>query len=157
MLSKSQHKNYRPLVKRAWRAHCAEIGGDPADKIAHERWYRVQLMEVGGWYTTKECAKPADYNRLMLHFATLCCDEAWLLYFATAEERGMKHMIARELIELSSLKNRRIGWSYARAIMRQMNLSEDINQVPARDLHKVYIALNTHHRRLLRARAATKH
>lgn len=152
MLSRAQQGNYRPIVARAWSRCCAETGADPADKLAYDQWYRRQLMDAGGWYTSKEVRSAADYKRLMLHFAALVNDEAWLLYLANAEERNIKWLIGRELVALGRLTRQTVGWNYARGILRHMHIEGEIDDVPAATLHKVFVALNTHTRRL-RARS----
>jgi hypothetical protein len=51
--TKGLQGRYRPAVRAAWLAACAQTGGDPADRIAHDQWYRAHLDRLAGISTTK--------------------------------------------------------------------------------------------------------
>ena len=50
--TKGLQGRYRPAVRAAWLAACAQTGGDPADRIAQDAWYRAHLDRLAGISTT---------------------------------------------------------------------------------------------------------
>ncbi len=95
-LSKSQHAyHFRPIVQRAWEAHCA-VAGNPhvGDKIAREEWYREQLHACLGVWTTKQCNPVRDFERLMAHFEGIASDGIkWQLKSEGGDARRLAHKI----------------------------------------------------------------
>jgi len=70
MLTRADNAKYRPLVKRAWLAHCRRINADPKDKIAYDAWYRNVLKSTCGIRSTKDATRE-HYNRLISTFRQL--------------------------------------------------------------------------------------
>ena len=142
MLTPWQNKTYRPLVEKAWRAHCGRTAGsDLMDKVARDQWYRKQLMAGSGVYTTKQIG-PQDaqaFDGLCLHFATIACDMEQIAYWSTAEER-------RALWRLDqNMKRAGLDWPYVRGIAKAMHLLDknhtEIQDLPAEHILKLATAL----------------
>lgn len=141
MFSKPQQSKYRPLVQRAWRAECARSGVNPAADGAYETWYRRQLIEVCGIYTTKQANKTKDFDALMAHFGALAGDDYWTTRAAEGDELRLRHLIAQEQTRGA------ISDSYIDGISRNMGFDQPLPEMPAAHLHKIYNALLRHNRR----------
>ena len=50
--TKGLQGRYRPAVRAAWLAECAQTGADPADRVAQDAWYRAHLDRLAGISTT---------------------------------------------------------------------------------------------------------
>ena len=141
MLTRPQQAKYRPLVKRAWQAHCARTGCSTVADGAYETWYREQLMDACGIYTTKQASPTKDFDALMAHFATIAGDEYWIDRATRGDEIRLRHMIAQE----QSRGN--ISDAYIAGIARNMGLRRALDDMPAAHLWKVWNALARHNRR----------
>ena len=152
--SPAQQAIYRPLVERAWRADCARTGCSPEADGARETWYRRQLNEVCGVFTTRELNGAEDLDRLLIHFAGIAGDEAMLIHATRSHERRVLYVIRQKIGDLARLEGREVTWDYVRAIYAQMNrhhlLPERISDCPADLLRKVIQALDKHVRRVRR-------
>jgi hypothetical protein len=147
--SRAQQSKYRPMVTAAWTAHCAREGLDVGDKGAREAWYRKQLLECVGEYTTKALDQTDDFDQVMLHFAQVAGDDYWMEKLAHGKETRMIYLIGRRLKDLDRLDAPNVHtWAYARAVHDHMGLPADIEDCPAGLLWKVFQALSTHARRL---------
>jgi hypothetical protein len=149
MLNRAHNAIYRPLVKAAWLAHCArrpELAS--SDKIAQEAWYREQLWESVGLYTTKELGvggeAEATFDRLCLHFSIIAGDARQIDYWSRSDERRALHVLK------SAMARARADWAYVEGIARQMGLTTDdrrIEDLPAGHILKLAAALGYHARR----------
>ena len=45
---------FRPLVAKAWQAHCTQLALDPKDGAAYNAWYREILHDCAGIRSTRE-------------------------------------------------------------------------------------------------------
>ena len=140
-LSPAQQGKYRPLVARAWQAHCLRTGQNPAVDSAHETWYRKQLMDALGIYTTKQANQIKDFDCLMAHFAAIAGEVGWTLRTAEGDEIRLRFMIRRE-IERGGLTEQ-----YARGIARNMGFRDNLDECPADHLRRIWIALVRHNKR----------
>ena len=92
----------------------------------------------------------AEYARLMLATAQAAEDYELAAYFQNDITGRNRYMINALLRQLGEITGRTLTWEYARGILKQMRLPEDLSDVPE-ELHKpVIYALDTHRRRLLR-------
>ena len=147
MLSRSQNAIFRPLVKLAWQVYCDQNVLDPHDAIAHDKWYRNQLITSIGCWTTKEIASAKDFGRVMLCFATIAGDEQMIARFVNDDER-------RAIYRLKQLMNLMdVDWAYVKGVIYQsraaINIDQesDLEQVPATVILSIYKMLDTHFRR----------
>ncbi|MDD5679557.1 MAG: hypothetical protein PHW60_16430 [Kiritimatiellae bacterium] len=138
--SPGQQGKYRPLVARAWQAHCLRTNQNPDVDSAHETWYRLQLNECG-FRTTIQANQIEDYDTIMLHFATLAGDLQAVEYFSNASERRHRYLINRE-IEIGHVTE-----AYVQGIARNMGFRDNLDECPADHLHRIWIALVRHNKR----------
>lgn len=143
-----QQAHYRPMVSKAWLAHCAQQGIAPNNEAFRAEWYRAELIAAGGWYTTKQCDHVKDFDTVMLHFALIANDDYWITRIAHSDQRRQFWLINLRLKELSELEHTEHTWEYARSIYHHMNLPLHMRDCPADLLWKVFQALDTHVRRL---------
>ena len=141
MLTRPQQSKYRPLVQRAWRAHCEQTGCSPVADGAYETWYREQLLEACGVYTSKQASPTKDFDALMAHFAQIAGDDYWITRTAQGDEIRLRHLIALEQ------SNGQITDAYIAGIIRNMGLHQSMDDMPAAHLWKIYNALVRHNRR----------
>jgi len=71
MLTPAQQAIYRPLVKRAWLAHCRQTGTAPNNRPAYDAWYRDQVHGAVGLWSTIEADPARDYSKLIDRFLVL--------------------------------------------------------------------------------------
>jgi len=141
--SKSQEGQYRPLVKRAWAAHCARNGIHPDSRLGYDNWYRGILLDTCQVYTTREANGADDYDRLMLAFAEIVGDERQIDYWSKAPERRFKWMIRTELKKLGIIPGSPAAQAYLEGIMRHMHLDQlRYDDLPVEHLKKIFIALD---------------
>lgn len=143
MFRPSQQAKYRPLVKRAWAAHCAKTGCNPAADGAYETWYRRQLLDACGIYTTKQANITRDFEAIMGHFGRIAGDAYWIARAAQGDEIRLRHLIAQEQ------SRGQISDAYIAGIIRNMGLRQRLEDMPAAHLWKIYNALIRHNRRHL--------
>ncbi|MFA7256931.1 MAG: hypothetical protein WC047_05095 [Kiritimatiellales bacterium] len=151
MLTPRQQSKYRPLVERAWQAECSRAGQSPGIDHAHETWYRQQLLDACGIYSTKQADPVNDYDALMLHFAILAGDQALIDYFSRAAERRHLHNIRR------SINQGAVTEAYVLGIARNMGFipqskienpkSQILEELPADHLWRIWNALIRHNKR----------
>jgi hypothetical protein len=141
MLSPRQQSKYRPLVERAWQAECARSGTKPECDGARESWYRRQLLDACGIYTTKEADPVNDYDALRLHFAIIAGDQTLIDYFSCASERRILHNIR------ATIASGAVTEAYVLGIARNMGYREDLDSLPADHLWRVWNALIRHNKR----------
>ncbi len=139
--TRNQQWKYRPLVERAWQAECLRSGCHPGMDGAKETWYRRQLLDACGIYTTKQADPVADFDKLMLHFAVIADDQGQIDYFSNATERRHLHNIRR------SIEQGVVTESYVRGIARNMGFREDLDSLPADHLWRIWNALLRHNKR----------
>ena len=149
MLTRAQQSKYRPLVKRAWLAHCLRTGCNEAADGAYETWYRRQLMDACGIYTTKQATRTKDFDALMAHFAAQVGDDYWTTRTAEGDEIRLRHLIQAEQ------QRGDISDAYVAGICRNMGFYQALAEMPAEHLWKLYNALIRHNRRHAPAAATT--
>ena len=152
-----QQPRYRDLVARAWLAHADRAGISLDADALYEGWYRVNLMECIGVSTTARANRVEDYDRACLHFAEIAGDDNAIAYFSAAVERRIEYWITRRMRDLSLFTGRRVDWAYVRSIYSHMDLPLTLESAPAELLRKVLQALDTHVRRLRKARNEASH
>lgn len=88
---------FRPLVDKAWAAHCAATGHDPKSKSGKDCWYREQLSAAteGRIHSTKT-ATEEDYAILLHRFGLLvpklpCAIRGW----SDAQNQRMHELAAK--------------------------------------------------------------
>ncbi|MBN1671179.1 MAG: hypothetical protein JXR37_09115 [Kiritimatiellae bacterium] len=142
MLTRRQNGIYRPLVKKAWFAHCEDTGEPPNNKSAHDAWYRQQLMDACGFYTTKQCNSAHDFEYIMAHFERLAgAGTYWQDRASVGEER-------RALWRLQqTMRNANVTWPYVEGVAKHMNLRLPIKDLPAKLILKLNSALYLHWQR----------
>lgn len=141
MFSPGQQKHYRPLVNRAWLAHCLRNNLDEHDKYAREKWYRREILDACGIYTTKQANQKEDFDKLMGHFAAIAGDEYWMQRSAEGTERRLKYLIRREV------KQGHVTENYVLGIAKNMGFLHELNDMPADHLWRIWNALLRHNKR----------
>jgi hypothetical protein len=74
MLTKTQQSVYRPLVEKAWLAHCRLEGLSPNNRPSKDAWYRDQVHSVTGHWSTRDADPSRDYHTLVDRFMVLAGD-----------------------------------------------------------------------------------
>lgn len=139
--SRNQHiVHFRPMVARAWAAHCSRLRTAPVDKAAaKDAWYRAELRAALGVDSTNDANPKADFEKAMAHFEAIAGDSIeWQLKLFSGDARRVLHEI-RDLCRHYDLDE-----AYARGIARQaLNLEAlpDIGTLDARSLVTVLHAL----------------
>jgi hypothetical protein len=160
-LTPRQQGIYRPLVQRAWLAHCERERIAPDADGAYETWYRHEVREATGKDSTRDCDPTLDLDLLLIRFARIAGDDRMEAHATASAERRMRYVINELLGKLARAECRQVGWPYARAIYAQMSryhmLPEQMEDCPAELLRKVVQALDTHLRRLRRRAQEVHH
>lgn len=142
MLTPRQQAIYRPLVQRAWLAHCARTGQNPEADAPHESWYRAQLIEAIGVYTTKQANPTRDFDRLLAHFAAIAGELDLVRRAAEGDERRLRFLIAQE-VQRGAVKE-----AYVLGIARNMGFpAKALSELPADHLWRIWNALLRHNKR----------
>lgn len=162
-MTPSQQSIYRPLVQKAFEAHCKLTGDKPQDRIAKEHWYRKALMNRFGIYTTKELEPitPEILDELLLLFALAADDQYWI-------DRATRGPELRAMWQLEqAMKSVRVSWEYVHGIARQMgfltstdegqNIKQTIGELPAELILKLVKALRVYSYRQARAKKEPVH
>ena len=155
MFTSGQQAHYRPLVKKAWLAHCLREGISPDADGAYEQWYRKNLVDSIGVYSTSKANKTDDFDYAMLRFATIANDAHWMERATSSAERRVKYCIVEKMKSLSLLEQRSVDWNYVVGIFDHMRLAPEMDDCPAELLRKVLQALDTHVRRLRKKKMET--
>lgn len=74
MLTKTQQSVYRPMVEKAWIAHCQLTGDSPNNKPAKDAWYRDQVHSCTGQWSTRDVDPSRDFQPLLDRFMMLAGD-----------------------------------------------------------------------------------
>lgn len=125
---------------------CLRADQNPGIDHARETWYRRQLLDACGIYTTKQADPVNDYDKLMLHFAVIASDQDLIAYFSSASERRILHNIRK------SIERGVVTESYVQGIARNMGFRADLDALPADHLWRIWNALIRHNKRHERER-----
>ena len=154
MLTRKQNGVYRPLVKRAWLAHCERTGTSPNDRSAQDDWYRRQLLDAAGIYTTKEADPVVHFDLVMHRFAWIANDRYWLDRLATADERRALWRL-RVTIRKARDQGLDISDAYVAGIQRNMGFgAKALEDLPAEHILRINAAVYLHARRHAKKGAA---
>jgi hypothetical protein len=146
---------FRPLVTKAWLAHCERnVDLDPMSSIDHSIWYRKVMMDKFHFDSTKaiDGDNVKQVDELFQLFAQISGDEHEIDYWSRCEERRMLYHIRKRLERISELQHFVADWKYVRAMWSHMNLPLTPEEAPAEILQTLFQALDTHVRRLERDR-----
>ena len=150
--NRRQQGIYRPMLNKAWLAHCQATGCFPNAKADKDAWYRANLMQCIGENTTARCNKAEDFDLVIRHFATLAGDDYWPIRVADSPERRFRFLIEQRLHQMGTLNGTTYSWNYALGILKHMfpntKFAGDIANCPAPILRKVFIALDRQAARL---------
>ncbi len=158
--SRGQHAfHFRPLVAKAWAAHCRATMPPPAlaealerDNRAKDKWYRANLHEACGVYTSVELNQKDDFERAMAHFEAICGDDfTWQLKLLKGDARRALHEIQAVCREAD------FDEDYAAGIARQalgLDTRPLLENLKAPKLVVVLRALKIQARRCVRAEEA---
>lgn len=143
MLTRRQNAIYRPLVDKAWLAHCSRQGAEPEDRAARGRWYRKTLLESSlGVYTSKEITTAWQFDKLLEVFAVLSGDVEAIDYCARAQERRALWLLKQ------TMRKAGVDSSYVAGIARHMGYGDKpIEDLPAELILKINTALYMHCKR----------
>jgi hypothetical protein len=131
------------LKSAAWLNHCKASGLAPNNKVAEDAWYRKELIDGLGIWSSKEVSPkdPDMFDRLCLRFATISGDAEQIAYWTAADER-------RAIWRLeATMKNAKVGEGYVVGIARNMGFLRDncgfesIKDLPAEQILKINTAV----------------
>lgn len=148
MLTPKQRPRLFALMGKAWSAHCETTGAARDNVVAFDAWRRDELLTATGHTSTKELNHTTDYDAAMLHFGIIANDEGVMAHFSGAAERRMMWLIRGILAALGKLEGRVLTWDYARGVAKQMDLPLRMSECPVEMLKSVFLALDTHRRRI---------
>jgi len=135
VLDRRQQGVYRPLVAQAWQVFCRRNAGTVSDKVAKDAWYRKELVNELGVYTTKQIGSPEEFDSLMLHFATIADNEYWI-------DRASRGAEGRALWLLKkTMGNAGVDWPYVYGIARNMGYDKVVEELPAEAVLKINTAV----------------
>ena len=139
MLTGRQQAEFRPLVKRAWAEVCRRSGWVDTPS-GREKWYRAEVKSVIGVESSRDADQVQDFDRLMLHFATIANDDQQIRYFSAAEERRALHRL-RALQARAAKAGSPLPDEYVRGIQKQMGYGTGMLQdLPAEAVQKIATA-----------------
>jgi hypothetical protein len=124
--TRGQQKVYRPLVDAAWRQRCRETRtiGNLADAVAKDVWYRNQLLDECGIYTTKQADRVKDFDKLIVHFEALSHSGIyWSLRVIHNDVR-----VARKLLN-DHIREFDVDVDYVRGIARKAGYSAALESI----------------------------
>ncbi|HMP73862.1 MAG TPA: hypothetical protein PKE55_11430 [Kiritimatiellia bacterium] len=158
MLTSAQRRKFFPAMQAAWVEHCAQNGlHDNAEQ--KDAWYRdemAQVCEQSGLgkdiRSIRDLDHVAGYDAVMLHWAIIAGNDVAMGYFSTAVERRYRKLIKDALRSIGDLENTRLPWSYVKGVCAQMQIPDTLEDCPASLLAPVFMALDTHRRRILASR-----
>ena len=82
-LTRKQQGIYRSLISAAWLA--GDFHTTPRDV-----WYRQQLQDATGYYSSKQFRNQQDFDTALYHFALLAGDDYWIERLADSQERRLR-------------------------------------------------------------------
>lgn len=141
-----------PLATAGWNAYVRATG----DAIHFDEWRRLETETLfgAGIRSIKQLNQGEDFDRLMLHFAILAGDDRMMAKFSRSGEQRARWLLDRCLQQIGELEGKPVSWSYVLAICERMHLPAALEDCPAELLMKVYMALDSHRRRMVRRAAA---
>lgn len=150
-----QRCRFYPVKHNAWIEECARYGTDASDAVLEETWYRAELAKLGcfdldGKPSLKRCNRVKGFDRVMKHFAILANDAYWISKTARNDEDVMLYLIREWREKIVSLTHEPLTATYEAGIEKHMHFATDPEDIPVEHLDKVFQALDTHLRRLLR-------
>jgi hypothetical protein len=140
---KQQKKSWRPMIDRAWRAHCDRECITDSTEASKESWYREELKKCCGVTSSTQLDPRCGFEQGMAHFEELCNDGSF--YWQTRSVQGDANRARHKLDETVKLLH--MGGDYIAAIMAQMKLEKPLRQCTANELVKLRVALLYHCRR----------
>lgn len=88
MLTKTQQSVYRPMVEKAWIAHCRLTGSSPNNKADRDAWYRDQVHSCTGQWSTRDADPERDYQVLLDRFMLLAGDPQPLVVIGWSDSQN---------------------------------------------------------------------
>jgi hypothetical protein len=135
------------VVAKAWAEHCRRSALATVDRAAKDAWYRSQVKGVLGVDTTRGADPVRDFDRLMLHFATLANDDYWIKRCSVGEETRALHQLQRT-IDNAARAGVDISDAYLAGIAKHMGFGDrPLDQLPAAAVLKVRTAISLHWQR----------
>lgn len=155
-----QQAIYRPLVKSAWVVYCHRIGWPSEDRTPLDAWYRKNLVDALGIYTTKEIATREQFDAVCLHFATVAGDQDQIDYWVRAPERRAMWQLRR------SMGNARVNWQYVFTTAKRLkvvpthafaeNIEKYLAELPAQHILKINANIYMYYRRKLKKKGVIR-
>ncbi len=138
-----QHrKSYRPLLTKAWKAHCRRECITETTPASKDEWTRAELMKCCKVRSTDEVDPKKGFEKVMAWFEVIAGDSC---YWQLRQIRGDANRALFLLEETAHLL--RLTDDYISTIMFQMRLEKPLRQCTADELLKLRIALLYHCRR----------
>jgi hypothetical protein len=146
MFTPRQQKHYRPLVDKAWAVVCRR-GGVVDTPAGRDHWYRQEIKSVLGIDSTAKADPVLDFDRVMLHFATLAQDDYWIRRCAAGEETRALHQLQRT-VDNAARDGVEISDVYVAGIQRNMGFGDrGLKELPAATILKINTACFLHWKR----------
>ena len=105
---------------------------------------------VPSYTSTKRRITVADFEKLMLHFATLAQDADAIMYYASAEERRYRHILRAVEADFAFFRNEGFDDAYLLAIYHQTGAPDynTIEDIPAEKLRLIVQIADSYVRKL---------
>jgi hypothetical protein len=145
-MTPKQRTAFFKLFNDAWA-----VSGTGRDKDA---WRKTEMANaIPGLTSTKALRDSADFDALMLHFATLAQDADTIKYYAAAEERRHRHILRAVEADLTFFRNEGFNDAYFEAIYKQAGGAtyRTLDDIPAQHLRLIVQIADSHVRKLRRA------
>jgi hypothetical protein len=153
MMTPRQQGIFRTLVKRAWEkavaAHGWKFANATQERAAKDAWYRSQLHDELGVFTTKQLSAHDDYAKLCAVFEALVGDSIyWQLRAHGGKDAEQRRRLLHAIKDLCAQHD--LDENYARGIARQSLKAEStplLDTLSPGQLLAVLQALKMHVRR----------
>ena len=131
------------LFNDAWT-----VSGTGSDR---EAWRKKEMAEaIPGLTSTKQITSVSQFDTLMLHFAQLAQDTDAILYYAGADERRYRHLLAAINADFAFFRGAGFDDAYLEAIYHQAGYPSynKIEDIPAEHLQQIVQIADSYVRKL---------
>jgi len=159
-LTKPQQNLFWRAFVPAWRARREEQGIAPADAEARDAWRHGVILQETGRGSLAEVERGAEFDRLLKRLSVEAGDFARAADMEAAEAgriRARCEDCLRQICEIdgpdphaSATAPTAARWAYVGRLAARAFGGRAWDDIPERDLARVFMMLDTHRRRLLR-------
>ena len=139
MLSQQQRVSFMTLCQRAWSNVSP---GTPFDA-----WRHAELVSIGLPASTKSMDHVWDYERAMLHLATLADDYGQMIYWGDCAKRRLSWIFGGFRADLEYLRGKAASTDYLEELLERSHLGET-GQLSKEDMRSACAMVDSEIRRL---------